>query len=455
MKFKDLYNEALLQEGPVPFAKIEQIKTKMAQQQSIPNGTFGIEYEYLPDTRNFEPDKSDILDALNSSWSRGNNQPLEDEYNKWLDNERHDLAKKWLRYGSQDIDQYDQSYGPMSIETFDNTIHEPKQSDYDSEEDYKKALSDYNDKRSDVEYDYRRWERKESYDYTDDFFDYLADNDWDEFVEVEAKTDIDAESNEVINSLSRQIPIKRDDRYDPNMWTVGPDGPNMEIRSPILKKENMDQVDLVSAFVDHQMHDSGTGLHIHIGVPKDFDAFDLLAMTTLVDENQVETDLRASKVRRDLGFARLRDEVAKNLINVISRSKYGGQFIKTPFEISNSELLSLINMADRYAGTNIKAFNKYKTVEFRYFGAHNTNVLPKWINYFLLLPPIAQKRNRIVFRSPSTNQKLYAIRLPGGKTQFQLTENYEKPNIKPTGLPATELKKAKEPLSLKDKYKYK
>ena len=333
MKFKDLYNEALLQEGPVPFAKIEQIKTKMAQQHSIPNGTFGVEYEYLPDTRNQEPDTEDIIDALNSSWSRGHNQPLEDEYNTWLDNERSDIARQWLRYGSQDIDQYDQSYGPMSIETFDNTIHEPKQSDYDSEEDYEKALSDYNDKRSEVEHDYSHWERKESYDYTDDFFEYLADNNWEDFVEVELEVDADAECTEAINLLSKHVAIKREGRFDPNMWTVSEDGPNIEIRSPILKKENMDQVDLVSAFVDHQMHDSGTGLHIHIGVPKDFDAFDLLAMTTLVDEGQVETDLRASKVRRDLGFARLRDEVSKNLINVLSRSKYGGKFIKTPFVI--------------------------------------------------------------------------------------------------------------------------
>lgn len=453
MKFKDLYNEALLQEGPVPFAKIEQIKTKMAQQHSIPDGTFGVEYEYLPDTRNQVPDTEDIIDALNSSWSRGYNQPLEDEYNTWLDNERSDIARQWLRYGSQDIDQYDQSYGPMSIETFDNTIHEPKQSDYDSEEDYEKALSDYNDKRSEIEHDYSHWERKESYDYTDDFFEYLADNNWEDFVEIEPQSDPETECTEAINLLSKHVAIKRDDRYDPNMWTVGEDGPNIEIRSPILKKENMDQVDLVSAFVDHQITDSGTGLHIHIGVPKDFDAFDLLAMTTLVDEGQVEKDLKASKVRRDLGFARLRDEVSKNLINVISRSKYGGQFIKTPFVISNNELLTLINLADRYAGTNIKAFAKYKTVEFRYFGAHNTNVLPKWINYFLQLPPIAQKRNRITLRSPSTSQKLYAIRLPGGKTQIQLTDYSERPEIKPTGLPALELKKTKEPPSLKDKYK--
>ena len=449
MKFKDLYNKALLQEGPVPFAKIDQIKTKMAEQHSIPDGTFGVEYEYLPDSRNVEPEKDDIYEALNASWRRGNNQRLENEYDSWLEEQRNDAAIQWRRYGRGDVSQYDSTYGPMSVETFDEVFQEPQ----GDEQDYEEKLKEYQEKRSEVGYEHSYWEKRDRYDYTDDFFEYIADNNWEDFVEVESKADTEVDCTEAINLLSKHVAIKRDDRYDPNMWTVGEDGPNIEIRSPILKKENMDQVDLVSAFVDHQITDSGTGLHIHIGVPKDFDAFDLLAMTTLVDEGQVEKDLRASKVRRDLGFAKLRDEVSKNLINVISRSKYGGQFIKTPFVISNSELLTLINMADRYAGTNIKAFAKYKTVEFRYFGAHNTNVLPKWINYFLQLPPIAQKRNRIALRSPSTSQKLYAIRLPGGKTQIQLTDYSDKPTIKPTGLPAADIKKMSQTSPLKDKYK--
>jgi len=452
VKFKDLYN-TLLQEGPVPFAKIEQIKSKMGEQHSIPDGTFGVEYEYVPDTQGKEVEKDDILEALNGSWRGGRNRELEAEYLSWLEEKRNDAAIQWKRYGRGDINKYDDYYGPMSVDTFNDVFSEPKLSDYSNEEEYAKELKEYKEKLSDVNYSYDYWERRDKYDNTDDFFEFVANNNWEDFVEVKVDVDPEASCTEAINFLNKSISIRRDDRYDPNMWTVGQDGPNTEIRSPILKKENMDQVDYVSAFIDHQITDSGTGLHIHIGVPKDFDAFDLLAMTTLVDEEQVESELKASKVRRDLGFAKLRNEVAKNLISVISRSKYGGMFIKTPFEISNNELLTLINMADRYVGTNIKSFAKYKTVEFRYFGAHNTNVLPKWINYFLQLPPIAQKRNRIAFRSPSTGQKLYAIRMPGGKTQFQLTEYSEKPQIKPTGLPAADIKKMPEFQRPTDKYK--
>ena len=425
----------------------------MGEQHSIPDGTFGVEYEYLPDTKGKEVEKNDILEALNASWRGGRNRQLEAEYLSWLEEKRNDAAIQWKRYGRGDISRYDEYYGPMSVDTFNDIFSEPKLSDYSDEEEYAKELKNYEEKLSDASYSYDYWERRDKYDNTDEFFDYVADNNWADFVEVEIDVDPEASCTEAINILNKSISIRRDDRYDPNMWTVGQDGPNTEIRSPILKRENMDQVDLVSAFVDHQITDSGTGLHIHIGVPKDFDAFDLLAMTTLVDEEQVESDLNASKVRRDLGFAKLRWEVSKNLIGVITRMKYGGKAQTKPFQMSNKELLETINTADRYAGTNIKAFAKYKTVEFRYFGAHNTKILPRWINYFLQLPAIAQKRNRIVLRAPLSNKKLYAIRMPGGVTQFELVETSQQPTIKPTGYPAADIKKTPQTPSLKDKYK--
>jgi len=452
VKFKDLYNN-LLQEGPVPFAKIEQIKSQMGKQHSVPDGTFGVEYEFLPDITNEEVQKADVVAALTTSWRGGRNRVLEAAYMSWLEEQRHGADSQWKRYGRGDVSRYDATYGPMSVDTFTDVFSEPKLSDYSDDEVYETDLKEYNEKLSDVNSEYDRWERRNTYEYSDDFFEHVADNNWADFVDVQAESNLEQGCQEAIGFLNKSISIKRDDRYDANMWTVGLDGPNIEIRSPILKRDNMDQVDLVSAYVDAQIADSGTGLHVHIGTPKDFDAFDLLAMTTLVDEEQVESELKASKVRRDLGFAKLRNEVAKNLIGVISRVKFGGKTQTQPFQMSNKELLEVINKADGYVGTNIKAFAKYKTVEFRYFGAHNTKVLPKWIYYFLQLPAIAQKRNRIVLRSPSTGLKLYAVRLPAGMTQFELVETSQQPTIKPMGLPAQDIKNMMQPPSVKDKYK--
>jgi len=451
VKFNDLYKKTLLTEAPVPFPKIEQIKTKMAQQHSIPEGTFGVEYEFIPDTRFVEPTQEDILDALGLSWNAGGNRQLKKEYDSWLENLRDKARRDWVRTRDKRVSDYDDTYGPMSVEDFESEISEPKLSDYSDESEYEEALKEYNDTREEVLRDYERWNRRSYYYYgnVDEFLQQLADNNWADFVEVDTSSNSENAISDVIKELSSKISIKRDFQYDPNRWTIGMDNENIEIRSPILKREQMDQVDIVSSLVDYQETDQGCGLHIHIGVPKDFDAFDLLAMTTLVDEKQVETDLRASKIRRDLWYAKLREDIAKSIISQFSRGKTPNK----PFEMTNSELLSLLNDVDRYAGTNIKAFIKYKTVEFRYFGAHNTNVLPKWINYFLMLPAIAQKRNRIVIRSPNTNQKLYVIRMPGNKVQFQLTDLPSKMMIKPTGYPAAELKKMPLLQQPKDKYK--
>jgi hypothetical protein len=445
VKFKDLYNKTLLQEGPVPFSKFEHIKNKIAEQYSIPDGTFGVEYEYIPPKEIIEIEKERIIKALNNAFS-SNNQ-LDNDYSEWLEEKRENTARAWVRYGRGDVSRYDDSYGPMSEDTFTDVVSEPKIGDFNEEEEYEAALKEYNDKLSDINYDYQYWERRNSGDYTDEFFEYIANNNWEDYVEVNASVEsIAASIKRAINDLSGSIGIMTSDRYNPARWTVGQDGDNIEIRSPILRKNEMDQVNIVSNYVDGQELDGGTGLHVHIGVPKDFDAFDLLAMTTLVDEDQVQKELDSSSITRDSSFAKFRESLAQSLIYIISKGAVSETFV-----LSNNELLTIFGGADRYSGTNIKAFAKYKTVEFRYFGAHNSRNLPKWIEYFLLLPNIAQKRNRVVLSSKKSGLKMYAIRMPGGKTQFQNILMGNKPTIKPTGYPAATLKTMKPPLTPKER----
>ena len=445
MKFKDLYNKALLQEGPVPFSKFEHIKNKMAEQHSIPEGTFGVEYEYLPPAEAISISKEKIIQALKNDFRY--NRRLERDYREWLEEKRADAARVWLRYGRGDISRYDDSYGPMSEETFTDAVSEPKIEDFNTEDEYEVALKEYNEKLSEVNYDYQYWERRNTGDYTDEFFEYIADYNWEDYVEVDAGTEsVEAGIKSAILDLGNLIGIMPSDRYNPSKWTIGQDASNIEIRSPILRKNEMDQVTIVSNYVDGQELNGGTGLHVHIGVPKDFDAFDLLAMTTLVDEDQVQSELDSSSITRDTGFAKFRESLAQNLIYIISQGAASETFV-----LNNNELLTIFGGADRYSGTNIKAFAKYKTVEFRYFGAHNSRNLPKWIDYFLLLPNIAQKRNRVVLTSKKTGLKMYAIRMPGGKTQFQVITMGNKPTIKPTGYPAATLKTMKPPLTPKER----
>jgi len=437
----------MLEEGSVPFSKYDLIKKKMSEQYEVPDGTFGVEYEYQPIGK-ADFTLEDIIDALESRWVH--TPMLRGAYDDWLQDKRDDALRDFTRK-NRSFGDYDTTYGPMSPDNFDEVYSEPQEEDYDSKEDYEKALNEYESNRDTIASEYKYWARREYDSYTDEFLRGIADNNWEDYISVDdVKVDNEVYITRAIETLSRYVTIRRDDKYDINVWTIGMDAGNIEIRSPILKKENMDQVDAVSTFVSTQELTEGTGLHVHIGVPKDFNAFDLLAMTTLVDEGQVEADLKAKRIRRDLGFAKLRDSVSKQFIDKFTSYKGPVGSFK-PFIITNSELLSIIGSLDRYLGTNIKAFSKYKTVEFRYFGAHNTDKLSEWINYFLLLPNIAQKRNRVVLHSFNTKSKLYAVRLPGNKVQIEITGIGNKPTIAPPPYPAKDIKTLKEPLPPKER----
>lgn len=435
----------MLEEGSVPFSKYELIKQKMTEQYHVPDGTFGIEFEYLPvGKEDFSTDE--IVEALEKDYRT--NRRLQRDYEDWLDDKRKDAVRYFKRSRhNTSVSDYDESYGPMSPDDFPDLISEPDRREFDSDDDYEAAKETYEGLANEVAQNFKTWQRREFENYTDEFFKAIAERDWDMYISsadvlaVGGGTESLLKDTEVY--LSSLLPIKRDDRYDKHMWTIGEDGPNIEIRSPILRKEQMDQVNTITAFVNTQETSGGTGLHIHIGVPANFNAFDLLAMTTLVDEKQVEQELSAVPVRRELGFAKLREGVAKDLINKIT-AKMGPVGSFDSIVMTNADLLSLIGTLDRYLGTNIKAFSKYKTVEFRYFGAKNTKNLPEWINYFLLLPHIAQKRNRIVLHSFANNQKIYAVRMPGNKVQIEVTGLSQRPTIKPPQYPASEIRAAKE-----------
>ena len=96
----------------------------MAEQHSVPDGTFGVEYEYLPDVKGKEVQQDDVVEALNTSWRGGRNRDLEAAYMNWLEDKRNDAARQWIRnpgYGNS----YDDNYGPMSVDTFNNVFKLP------------------------------------------------------------------------------------------------------------------------------------------------------------------------------------------------------------------------------------------------------------------------------------------------------------------------------------------
>src|SRR5690606_10987171 len=73
-----------------------------------------------------------------------------------------------------------------------------------------------------------------------------------------------------------------------NTWGVGPDGTGIvEIRSPICTTKDFPALLKLLDELRQEEFNGDTSAHVHIGMPKHADAFDLIAMTTLVDEKAV------------------------------------------------------------------------------------------------------------------------------------------------------------------------
>lgn len=181
--------------------------------------------------------------------------------------------------------------------------------------------------------------------------------------------------------------------------------------------QDFDIINKVGNWISNQPTHGKTGMHIHIGVPRDFDVFDLLAMSTLVDEKAIKTEV---SVDRDFSsYAKFRRSLVNNIFSRIydymRRTKDVEKLPKT-FVLTDAQVKELMAHFDRNHGTNIQAFSEHRTIEFRYLGSDIAHKVLKWINYFLLLPRVAKSRNQIRLNS-IYGETLVATRLPG-KIQF-------------------------------------
>jgi hypothetical protein len=158
-------------------------------------------------------------------------------------------------------------------------------------------------------------------------------------------------------------------------------------------------------------------MHVHIGVPSDFDMFDVLAMSTLVDEKAIKS---AVAMDRDFNsFAKLRRSLSNAIYNRIHEyMRRQSENVPKSFTLTNAQMKEVLSHFDRNHGTNIAAFNEHKTIEFRYLGSDMADQVLKWISYFLLLPRIAKSRNQVKLDT-IYNEQIVATRMPG-KIKFDL-----------------------------------
>jgi hypothetical protein len=221
----------------------------------------------------------------------------------------------------------------------------------------------------------------------------------------------------LLDSLGEDV--RKDDKPDKDTWAVGEDGPNVEIRSRHMRQTGNDFniISKVGNWVSDQATHGKTGMHVHIGVPSDFDMFDVLAMSTLVDEKAIKS---AVAMDRDFNsFAKLRRSLSNAIYNRIHEyMRRQSENVPKSFTLTNAQMKEVLAHFDRNHGTNIAAFNEHKTIEFRYLGSDMADQVLKWISYFLLLPRIAKSRNQVKLDT-IYNEQIVATRMPG-KIKFDL-----------------------------------
>jgi len=422
----------------IPFDKSHQVKAGLEKKYGtgeLSAYTFGIELEFEPTGESVDEDK--IRMELQ------NNSKVHDNYADWLMDRRTRSSNRRMR----SVDDWDDSYGPIDVDTFDSLESEPQESDYEDVEVYEKAHDDWKDKRREVEVEYNRFERQNFDDYFDDYIQELINGgEWENYVNIEnvVERNEEGEIADTISYISNEMGEKvqyGDSTVD--TWGVGPDGGNIEIRSKHLNQDEFNLVKEISNYVKGKKVGGGTSAHVHIGLPTDFDAFDLLAITTLVDERAIKQTVGPQ--RQLASWAKLRTDLNNKIVDALIKTPQNQSTNEKSFILTNEQLFKLLSSLGRYWGTNVAAMSKGGTIEFRYLSSEvtkNPDTFIKWIQYYLLLPKVAKSRNSVILKQSTgqDSQSVAAIRQSGG-VKFVLNSGGATPN-----LPASALKAGQVPV---------
>lgn len=389
--------------------------------------TFGIELEY-------KPESDGLLDKDRIRMELINMREVYDEYGIWLKRMRLGINK-----GIKSVEDWNGDYGPIDVGMFSKLDIEPSRSDVNGHREWMV-------RRKLVELDYNKFLKVGYNEYMDDYVDDLIESgDWVKWVEDESVffgMDMDGEVNSAVSYIQNKMSerVKFGDS-DMNSWGVGPDGMNVEIRSKHLRQDDFNLVRMVCDYVKGKGVSGDTSAHVHIGLPEDFDAFDLLAITTLVDERAIRSDVGSD--RQLERWANLRKGLHNIIVDKLIRTDINQKSEGVVFVLSNEQLYKLLINIDRNFGTNVTSMSKNGTIEFRYFGSdvvvRNVNLFIDWIRYYLLLPKVAKSRNRVILRQEvgSDSQFIVCIR-ESGRVRFVLNGGIK---VSGLNLPVGDIKK--------------
>ena len=427
----------------VPVSAADTIERGLKNKyKNLGEDTFGVDMEFhTSDPDASDPDEYMDIDPysqLDDFVSQASNSSrIKQYYYDWLDTKRVGINSRG--------NDWDDSYGPIDLDTWNARNPEP---DSQSEE-----HSEWFSHRQDITDRYIRWESYDMLDYLEKWVEEQIDNgNWIEY--FEASTDTEPQyDDDAEDAITRMIEAHPLNNFDSFSWDVGKDGGDVvEIRTPPMKytSENLDLLDDVMTWCHRNYYAAGdTSAHIHIGLPKDFNVFDLIAATTLVDENAIKKDISADRELEQ--FAALSPKLHRHIISIIRRildetgERRLEDFVGKSFAVENKKLLHTIRaLHNRLMGTNIQAFFKHKTLEFRYFSsqvAPHPGKFQKWIKYFMLIPKVAMGRNQCLV-GKGEKFPLVFTRIDDDETKITVLGGSVK-MPKTMGLPASQLRSKK------------
>ena len=410
-------------------------------------GTFGLEIEFRAeedDDREIDYDELEMLlrnDYDVESAFEQQAEPPEDPDN-------------WEEWNPPPEDPEDWEYDNPSpdVKSWESDNPEPEEDDFEDEDEYEEAKEEWQEKKEEIEEEYSTWESekeeieeeyedwKKQYDEIKDEWDewenWGRDNAFDEFISdlmyhdtynIERfGIDIPYLGGDLQGSIDKYIyeinRIKGQRAHEgdasSDSWGVGEDESGVvEIRSPICSQKHFPAViELLEGELSNEEFDGGTSAHVHIGMPKYADLFDLLAMANLADEEAIEQ--WAGEDRAFQTWAKFNSQLQANLHEELPVGE---------FDVNDKEVRNAISKVGRYFGTNLTAFFRHTTVEFRYLSSQlveNPHKLIEFIQYYQTLPKIAETRKRVVFTTNKGN--LVITRLPGGKMRIEKGQHQTK-----------------------------
>lgn len=433
------------------FSKLRNIEKGMVKKYgkgAFGQGTFGVELEFdievegeIFDESFFEENfRDEIKDSL-FKYSRKFDSDFED----WINDKRYDIDRRnaW---------EYS-NYGPIDPDTWEDENPPPDMDDYEDDDDdddterFEKDLEEWTDKRRDIEKDFEDWEKYSKDDLKEEFADEIVDKwNWGEYIYLDTdmlisnwKEEFLENEKERVTEFLESMGEKVGTFSSKETWDVGEDEGGIEVRSKHLTMKDFNTLYKLMKLIDRDYKTGGRfSAHVHVGVG-DMDTFDILAMSTLVDEKSLLKDLSKDRIESGIGeYARLNDELHKKII-----SKLEDRTLR--HSDTNKGVSGIINKFntisfDRYFGTNLISYDVRKTIEFRYFSSEvvgDPKKFFKWIKYFLLLPQIAKTRKRIVLGNEKGN-RVVLLRLSGNKIGVVYEHDYIKikqnPHLKPQDL---------------------